>query len=110
MPGNMPGTLPMPVRRVRNRSRQNVVCQVSDKLIYGLQLFPARRASGNDDSGRTNPVLECSQSVLLNFLLKIREKFFPRHGSSEEERGNTLTQRAAGFAALLRLKMCLEAR
>jgi hypothetical protein len=56
MPGNMPGTLPMPVRRVRNRSRQNVVCQVSDKLIYGLQLFPARRASGNDDSGRTNPV------------------------------------------------------
>jgi hypothetical protein len=86
MPGNMPGTLPMPVRRVRNRSRQNVVCQVSDKLIYGLQLFPARRASGNDDSSRPGSVLECSQSVLLNFPLKIRQQFLPRHGSSEEER------------------------
>ena len=86
MPGNMPGTLPMPVRRVRNRSRQNVVCQVSDKLIYGLQLFAARRASGNDDSGWSGSVWKCPQSVLLNFALKIREKFFPRHGSSEEER------------------------
>jgi hypothetical protein len=31
---------------------------VSDELIYGLQLFPARRASGNDNSGRPCSILK----------------------------------------------------
>jgi hypothetical protein len=71
---------------VRNHSRQNFVSDVSDKLVYGLKLFPTGRAPGNDDGGRPCSVLECPQCVLLNFSLKIRQQFFPRHGSSEEER------------------------
>jgi hypothetical protein len=74
------------LRRVRNHSWQNVVSGVPDKLIYGLEFFAAGRASGNDDSGRSSPVLERPQSMLLNFTLKVRQKLFPRHGSSEEER------------------------
>jgi hypothetical protein len=76
----------MPVRSVRNRSRQNVVSDVPDELIYGLEPFPTGWASGNDDGGRPSPVWKRSQSVLLDFSLKIRQQFFPRHGSSEEER------------------------
>jgi len=57
--------------RVRNHSRQNVISDVAAELIYGLQLFPARRAYGNDDSGRPSPVWKRSQCVLLNFSLKI---------------------------------------
>jgi hypothetical protein len=71
---------------IRNHSRQNVVSNVSDELIYGLKLFTTGRASGDNDSGRPSSVWKRSQCMLLNFLLKIRQQFFPRHGSSEEER------------------------
>ena len=74
------------LRRVRNHSWQNLVRDVPDQLIYGLEFLQARGASGNNDSGRSGSVWECPQSMLLNLPLKVREKFFPLHSSSEEER------------------------
>jgi hypothetical protein len=74
------------VRRVRNDPRQNFVSDVLDKPIYSLEFFPAGGVSGDDDSGWSGYVWDCPQSMLLNFALNVREKFFPRHGSSEEER------------------------
>ena len=72
--------------RHSNYPRQDFVSDVPDKLIYSLKLFPPGRASGNDNSGWSRSVWKRSQSVLLDFSLKIRQQFFPRHSSSEEER------------------------